>query len=106
MEDGIVDPTVYSRYCNKIMTFGTWIHDNDPSWFTEFGMVKYEELQVLKEGEGSRLRRKRIKDEWLAMLRNAKNTPIVHIDMITPVSIMEGYISNNNNSMIKVTLEA
>jgi hypothetical protein len=81
MEDGIVDPTVYSRYCNKIMTLGTWIHDNEPSWFTEFGMGKYEELQVLQEGKGSGLRRKRIKDEWLAMLRNAKNTPIVHINM-------------------------
>jgi hypothetical protein len=70
------------------MTLGTWIHDNEPCWFTEFGMGKYKELQVLQEGEGSRIRRKRIKDEWLAMLR---------IDMIKPVSIMEGYISKIAN---------
>jgi hypothetical protein len=47
MEDGIVAIGVYSRCCNEIMHFLTWIHQNEASWFTDYGKGKYDELLVL-----------------------------------------------------------
>jgi hypothetical protein len=51
----------------------------------------------MQEGEKARPRRKRIKDEWLGMLRNAKHTPIIHVESITPARVMEGFISHQAN---------
>jgi hypothetical protein len=51
MEDGIVDTGVYSRYCNKIIHFATWIRENEVSWLTEYGMGKIDKLVVSREDE-------------------------------------------------------
>jgi hypothetical protein len=97
MEDGIVDKGVYSKYCNEVMLFADWIHGHQASWFTEFGQMKYDGLLVLQEGENRKQRRKRIKDKWMTMLRNAKTNPIINVDSITPAIVMEGYISRIAN---------
>jgi hypothetical protein len=39
MKDGIVDSGEYSRYCNEIMHFLAWIHENEASWFTDYGQA-------------------------------------------------------------------
>jgi hypothetical protein len=93
MEDGIVDKGVYSKYCNKVILFAAWIHAIQASWFTKFGMGKYEELLVLREGKNKKACHKRIKEEWMMMLRNAKHTPTIHGESITPTIVMEGYIA-------------
>jgi hypothetical protein len=97
MEEGIVDPDVYSRYCNEIMHVLRWMSENEPTWLTAYGQGRYNELLVMQEGEKARPRRKRIKDEWLGMLRNAKHTPIIHVESITPARVMEGFISHQAN---------
>jgi hypothetical protein len=97
MEDGIVNKGVYSKYCNEVILFAAWIHGHQASWFTQFGKTKYDELLVLQEGENQRQRRTQIKDEWMTMLRNARHNPIINVDSITPVVVMEGYISRIAN---------
>jgi hypothetical protein len=97
MEDGIVDSTVYSRYCNEIIHLLTWIDENEDSWFTEYGQGKYNELLVLRMGEKAKARRARIKAAWMAMLRNSRQSPIVHVESITPARIMVGFISQQAN---------
>jgi hypothetical protein len=56
-------------------------------------MGKFEELLVLREGENRKACHKRIKEEWMMMLRNAKHTPTIHGESITPTIVMEGYIA-------------
>jgi hypothetical protein len=72
MEDGIVNTAVYSRYCNKIIHFATWVYENEVSWLTDYGKGKMEEMVVLREDERAIGRRKHIKHEWMEMLWNAR----------------------------------
>ena len=65
MQDGIVDTSVYSRYCNEIILFASWSLLHEPDWFTDFGRNECANLQVLHEGERKVDRRKRIKCQWL-----------------------------------------
>jgi hypothetical protein len=99
MEDGIVDKGVYSRYCNEIIHLLTWIHQNEPTWLTEYGQGRYNELLVLQEGENKNARRKRIKDAWMEMLRNSRHEPIVHVGSITPARVMVGFILKQANQV-------
>jgi hypothetical protein len=74
-----------------------WIHGNQASWFTEFGKGKYEEFLVLQEGKKRKECRRRIKEEWMTMLQNAKHSLIINIESITSMIVMEGYISRIAN---------
>jgi hypothetical protein len=82
MEEEIVDPGVYSRYCNEIMHVLRWMNENEPTWFTEYGQGRYNELLVLQEGKKVRARQKLTKEEWMEMLQNAKHTPIIDVESI------------------------
>jgi hypothetical protein len=97
MEDGVVDKAVYSKYCNDIMHFANWMREHEESWFTDYGKAFYDELNLLQEDEKKKDRRKRIKDGWMARLRDARHNPIVHVDQITPSRVMEGWISKQAN---------
>jgi hypothetical protein len=99
MEDGIVDKGVYSRYCNEIIHLLTWINENEPTWLTEYGQGRYNELLVLQEGENKNARRKRIKEAWMEMLRNSRHKPIVHVGNITPARVLVGFISKQANQV-------
>jgi hypothetical protein len=65
MEDRIVDTGGYSRYCNEIIHFVTWIRENKVSRFTEYGKGKYDELLVLQENKRTKECHERIKEAWM-----------------------------------------
>jgi hypothetical protein len=75
MEDGVVDKGVYSKYCNDIIHFASWICENQVSWLTYHGKATYDELNLLHEDEKKKDRRKLIKEGWIAMIQNAKIIP-------------------------------
>jgi hypothetical protein len=97
MENGIVDTGAYSRYCNEIIHFVTRIRENEVSWLTKYGKGKMDELVVLREDKRANKRRKHIKEAWMEMLQNAKQTPILDIGSITPARVVEGYILKQAN---------
>ncbi len=106
MADGVVDKGVYSKYCNDIIHFATWAHDHEVGWFTEYGLASYEGLHLLQEDERRLSRRKRIKAGWMALLRNARQSPIFFVDTITPARVMEGWISKHANQATLKPLSA
>ena len=99
MEDGVVDKGVYSKYCNDIIHFSRWMHENELAWFTDHGKAMYDELNLQQEDETKLLRRRRIKEGWMGLLRNAKQHPIVHTEAISPSRVMEGWISKQANQL-------
>jgi hypothetical protein len=54
---------------------------------------------LLQEEEKKKDRCKQIKAGWRAMLQNARQHPIVHINNITPSRVMEGWISKQANQL-------
>jgi hypothetical protein len=56
-----------------------------------------DKLAVLQEDERAIERRKPIKEAWMEMLQNTKQTPILNIGSITPARVMEGFISKQAN---------
>jgi hypothetical protein len=82
MQDGIVNTGVYLRYCSEIIHLATWINENEDSWFTEYGKGMYNSLLVLREGKRTKERRKRVKQTWMEMLRNAKQVPIIQVESV------------------------
>jgi hypothetical protein len=56
-----------------------------------------DKLVVLQEDKRAIERHKHIKHEWMEMLQNARQSPILDIASITPASVMEGYISKQAN---------
>ena len=106
MEDGVVDKGVYSKYCNDIMHFTSWMQENEPAWFTDYGKAQFEELNMLQEDETRLRRRKQLKQGWLGLLRNSKQRPIVHLDAISPSRVMEGWISKQANQVTLKPLSA
>jgi hypothetical protein len=68
MEDGVVNKGVNSKYCNDIMHFTSWMHKNEPSWFTDYGKAQFEELNLLQEDETKRRHRQRMKQGWMGLL--------------------------------------
>jgi hypothetical protein len=99
MADGVVDKGVYSKYCNDIIHFASWMNENEVAWFTDYGKATYDALHLLQEDERKQDRRKRIKAGWMAMLRNARQNPIIDINNITPSRVMEGWISKQANQV-------
>ena len=97
MADGIVAKGVYSKYCNGIIHFGSWVHGNEVKWFTDHVKEMYEGLILLQAGEKAFDRRKQIKAGWMAVLQDAKEYPIFHVDNITASRVMEGWLSKQAN---------
>ena len=94
MQDGVVDKDVYGRYVNEIVHFIGWVYTNKPMWMTEFGKTQYENINiVLREGEKTRAKQKRIKEAWMTLTREAPTNPYVYINQFTPAGLME-YISS------------
>jgi hypothetical protein len=99
MADGVVDKQVYPKYCNDIIHFATWIHATGLAWCTAYGKASFEAMNMLQEDEKRKDRSKQIKDGWMALLQNARQNPVFHIDDITPSRVMEGWISKQVNQI-------
>jgi hypothetical protein len=67
------------------------------SWLTKYGKGRMDKLVELREDKQAIQRCKHIKEAWMEMLRNAKQTPILDIGSITPARVMEGFILKQAN---------
>jgi hypothetical protein len=88
MKDAIVAKGVYSKYVNEIIHFAVWVCAEHADWYTEYGKEKYDELVILKENEKSWVRQKRLKEGWMAMLRDALNNAVFHVEQFTAAKVM------------------
>jgi hypothetical protein len=96
VKDDIVAKGVYSKYVNEIMHFAVWDHAEHAEWCTEYGKEKYDLLVILIENERIRARQKRLKDGWMAMLRDTPNNVVFHVEQFTAAKVMV-YISRQAN---------
>jgi hypothetical protein len=96
MKDAIVAKGVYSKYVNEIMHFVVWVCAEHAEWFMEYGKEKYDLLVILIENEKIQARQKRLKDGWMAMLRDAPNNAVFHVEQFTAARVMV-YISRQAN---------
>jgi hypothetical protein len=96
MVDGQVDDGVYDRYLNEIMVFLDWTRSHQEDWLTEYGKIKYDEINEEIENEKARPRRKRMKSLWKIAMQNARAEPVFQIDKFTPKRFME-YIAIQAN---------
>eukprot|EP00957_Ditylum_brightwellii_P084736 6442897-Ditylum_brightwellii.AAC.1 len=60
MRDGVVDEGVYDRYVNELIYYLNWLYINDPTFFTQYGLLEWEKM--LQAGEGFKPRRRHILD--------------------------------------------
>jgi hypothetical protein len=96
MRLGIVDPGVHSKYTNKIIHFAAWVRSDQEDWFTQFGKDSFDALDLECDNERIRARQKRVKEGWMAMLSNARNVPIFHVDAFHATRIMN-FVSRQAN---------
>jgi hypothetical protein len=83
MRDAVVDEGTYSKYVNDIIVFMDWLRVDMISWLTPFCSEKYDEISLLREDEGKKERRARIKASWMNLVKNASSNPLINIDQMT-----------------------
>lgn len=89
MRDAVVDEGTYSKYVNDIIVFMDWLRVDMISWLTPFCSEKYDEISLLREDEGKKERRARIKASWMNLVKNASSNPLINIDQMTPAGVMQ-----------------
>jgi hypothetical protein len=103
MRDGIVDKSVYARYCNDIILIADWAAGNQSNWFTPFGLQKYTELKVPLEDETKFAHQKRTKAGWMAILKDSNNVAVFDLTQFTAQRFME-YVSAQANQKTRKPL--
>ena len=83
MVDGVVRPKVMDGFMREIMKLARYAIAEKPEWITEFGRDRSIAIAIRRPGEGKRAHGRRMKDDWMAVLRNAMNEPLFNINNIT-----------------------
>ncbi|GAX10566.1 hypothetical protein FisN_14Lu064, partial [Fistulifera solaris] len=100
MDDGIVSKNVFSSYCNGIIHFINWCAvqnvDETSELLTELAKETVKDCRDPNEGESKKKHRARVKAVYMNLIRNARNSPLVIEENITPGLVMK-YIASGAN---------
>ena len=89
MVEGVVDQGVGSKYVNEILLLMDWAFANQKDWLCEDVLAAYPTVNTQTTGESYKQFRKRVKNHYTMLLRNAKNVPVFAVDKVTVQRFME-----------------
>lgn len=89
MVDGVVDQGVGSKYVNEILLLMDWAYANQQDWLCDEVLAAYPTVNMQTSGETNKQYRKRIKNHYTLLLRNAKSIPVFAVANITVQRFME-----------------
>ena len=89
MVEGVVDQSVGSKYVNEILLLMDWAFSNQQDWLCDTVLAEFPTVNRQMIDENYTQSRKRIKEHYTTLLRNAKNIPVFALEKITVQRFME-----------------
>ncbi|KAG7343152.1 hypothetical protein IV203_021097 [Nitzschia inconspicua] len=89
VRDGVVSGRTSRIYLGDIIVFLNWCSIHQVDWLTEHGSDRLHAIQVRRAGESNRAFNIRIRTELHAVLRDANQNPVIHLDRIQPERFIE-----------------
>jgi hypothetical protein len=89
IRDSIVSAKTYASYIGDLGHFLKWVALNEYAWLTEYGGTRLAEIETRNEDESVRSFRSRRLVSLKALLRDAYDQHVVHVDAITPNRYMD-----------------
>ena len=96
IRDGVVAPHTLRTYCTEILKFLNWCRENKPNWLQSVALLRLDEIQTRAPNECVRAFKARVQEALKILLRNAREEPILRIDVITAEGFMEYIMSHRN----------
>jgi hypothetical protein len=83
MIENIVSGRTRRSYYDDTFHFIKWCIRNKPTWVTTYCKEQIANIEDSVHGMRTRERNRRVKDRFKELLRNAQNTPLVNLDLIS-----------------------
>ena len=93
VRDGVVGQGTLGSYIGDIVAFLLWTNEHETEWLTHYGKGRLRNITRQRPGEAVRQRNKRVKLQVRALLREAENNPLIHLEAITAERFMNYVMS-------------
>ena len=89
IRDGVVGDSTRETYYGDIINFLKWTAEHHRDWLTARGRQLIPHIFLERPNEGIRDRSKRIRRQFIALLRQAETHPLLNVAAVTPDGYME-----------------
>lgn len=89
LRDGIISDKTYQTYLGDISLLLQWAMTNQNDWVTAYGNTRLADIFVCRENETPRVYKTRLLLQLKALLRDAYDHKVIHLDAITPARYMD-----------------